>query len=987
MKPSIRSSLFLILPLILICSNSYARFATKDEFDFSVDFQNTEVQVNKDGTYEATIENQYTVLKESGRDRISKLIYSYAPDTSKFKIISAHTIVDGKTIEVPSNMIEDKSVASTAQGFDKNNQVMVAYPQVSVGAQIYIKYSMTVKKVPIPGFFSMHFGYGLGMIETSGTTTLTSALPLKFSKNDQIDGLKITDEKVGKLQKITITQTKPAFNKVMEESNPMMDSGSYSSAEVSSADSWNIIARTYSEGFNQRLKEALPKTFSQIAVDAKKMSTPEEQIRFVTTTLAKKVTYLGDWRTTNGKYAPRAFKDVEATGVGDCKDYATVTSAILQKLGIKSEVAIVGLSLNQVDNMKAGGMPGVLPFTLPTASLFNHAIVKLSVKDKTYWIDPTNSANLVTSPSYLISGKPVLVLNSKNSKLETIPELTPDQSKTIITKTVDLGNDHSIEAQGLVHFSGINAAGVTTVTKNLSKTQIDGLYTALASSETKTSWSHVDDVTSENASEIDAKVKYSSEHLKQKDASNFIYQFPLDQRLLLFSADHSKRVSNMYLGNIDTIERNYTFKNLTLKGDGPSECWAVSPWGELSRKVEQKDGVLTVKEKYSSKKTMITATELKSKDFDIFKDNVIRCLRSSAFTYSSNPSNEKEKDSAVKVTTNDKPETDEELEKDYKIAKEILIRSGPQSNSDQLHAKSIFEKYISKHPNHAGSRINLALITLDLGYLKGNTFASENLNIAEASLKKAIEIDPKLPLAYCQLARIYSLQKKFKESDDSINETLKLDPEFSEAYAVKGLNLNLQDKLNAAVESYKKAAEFSKDDIAKSGFYDRMGLILMKITLYDEALDYFEKALDIQPKNAWIHHNYSLLLGAMYRFDDAIEQSEKALKLADFGAAHSYLANLYFAKGEKIYWKEKDQDEGLKYFQKALEQDPSHQNAMCGVAYYYFDQSKKSDKKKDPLDQAKTRFQKVLSINSNHVWAKKGLDLVNKELSRVPASE
>ena len=58
----------------------------------------------------------------------------------------------------------------------------------------------------------------------------------------------------------------------------------------------------------------------------------------------------------------------------------------------------------------------------------------------------------------------------------------------------------------------------------------------------------------------------------------------------------------------------------------------------------------------------------------------------------------------------------------------------------------------------------------------------EEYEIAKISSRKAIEINPDHPIAYCNLSNIFRAYGKLKESEMSIYKALKIEPNLTKAY-------------------------------------------------------------------------------------------------------------------------------------------------------------------------------------------------------------
>jgi hypothetical protein len=79
-----------------------------------------------------------------------------------------------------------------------------------------------------------------------------------------------------------------------------------------------------------------------------------------------------------GGYVPRPPKEVIASGYGDCKDKSLLLMAMLDQMGIPADVALANLDTGRG-----------LKDRLPGLYAFNHAIVRVTLHDRSVWMDPT----------------------------------------------------------------------------------------------------------------------------------------------------------------------------------------------------------------------------------------------------------------------------------------------------------------------------------------------------------------------------------------------------------------------------------------------------------------------------------------------------------------------------------------------------------------------------------------------------------------------
>ncbi len=157
-----------------------------------------------------------------------------------------------------------------------------------------------------------------------------------------------------------------------------------------------------------------------------------------------------DWVTANirylavllgtGRVVPNPPETVIANGHGDCKDVATLMSALLAAKGIASEYALI--NTNPVYRLDAS----------PLAGSFNHVIVY--IPDLELYADPTAAVSFVGRLPRADRGKPVL----RVSKHQVIEARTPigavDDNVARISTRLKVGADEIVHGETQVEGSG-----------------------------------------------------------------------------------------------------------------------------------------------------------------------------------------------------------------------------------------------------------------------------------------------------------------------------------------------------------------------------------------------------------------------------------------------------------------------------------------------------------------------------------------------------
>ena len=145
---------FIVLSFIFFSSSVTARWASQKDADLRYDLWRSLIKVEKDSTYTKEVEFKIKILKDSAIDSFGSFLLTYNGSSQKVEILSAKTINNGKEFPVDLKFIEDKPLASSSNAFDQTRQILIAFPHVQIGSDVYIRYRYHFKTVPYKGFFS-----------------------------------------------------------------------------------------------------------------------------------------------------------------------------------------------------------------------------------------------------------------------------------------------------------------------------------------------------------------------------------------------------------------------------------------------------------------------------------------------------------------------------------------------------------------------------------------------------------------------------------------------------------------------------------------------------------------------------------------------------------------------------------------------------------------------------------------------------------------
>ena len=167
----------------------------------------------------------------------------------------------------------------------------------------------------------------------------------------------------------------------------------------------------------------------------------------------------------------------------------------------------------------------------------------------------------------------------------------------------------------------------------------------------------------------------------------------------------------------------------------------------------------------------------------------------------------------------------------------------------------------------------------------------------------------------------------------------------AEEYAHRGLEAQQQGDSEQAIQYYNKAIDLDPND-AKV-YYNR-GVAYGNKGELDQAIQDFTKAIDLNPNDAIAYNNRGIAYGDKDDFDRAIQDYTKAIKRnSDYAEAYNNRGVAYGNKG--------DFDRAMQDYDKAIDLDPNDAIAYNnrGVAY----------RGKGKLDQAIQDYTKAIELN------------------------
>ena len=601
--------------LVFLSTNLHARWSTLQDSSIKTIYENANISINKDYTYESTVESLDEILKEQGRANYSKYTFQYDIKREKIEILKAYTIFEGKKYIVTEKEIENKPLASEAAALAEYGQISIVFPKVVVGAKIYLKYKVKVSDLAIPEYFGNFFSFGKGGYLENGTVTIDSAIPLYSLINDPNGVLDIkSDNKKNQFtKKFIINLKKPFISDLIDEPrNGDINPKHLTWVAIASENTWQSMHKKFIDKYSKTISQKLPADFEKIYEGAKQQKGEVKQINYITYSLNDKIQYLMDRRTISGNVFPRDLYEVAKTQYGDCKDFSFATGAILKKLGYNIDIVLV----------YRGEIYSEFRSPIPLWQ-FNHMMLKVRSKSgNVYWLDPTNFVSMANGIFPDIADRMALVISEKEAKYEKIPAIDPTKSKSFITKEylIDSDNvnvvfDANLSGQSFWHFNGLG--------KVYSKRRLEDTFFMIANGYKIVSpkdriSAKIPNLESRIVKDVEFRVEYKTNDLLFH--TNLGKGLKLRYKFLEFVNDTIEdNKIDFYIGtprtyNVKTVVKSKCIKNMkSLNFD------IDTTWIKLNRTAQciNKDTVITDNALF--KKSFIKNEEIKTDEFKKLK--------------------------------------------------------------------------------------------------------------------------------------------------------------------------------------------------------------------------------------------------------------------------------------------------------------------------------------------------------------------------------
>lgn len=209
-------------------------------------------------------------------------------------------------------------------------------------------------------------------------------------------------------------------------------------------------------------------------------------------------------------------------------------------------------------------------------------------------------------------------------------------------------------------------------------------------------------------------------------------------------------------------------------------------------------------------------------------------------------------------------------------------------------AIKMFQEAIRLDPNFARAHYTLGRCYVHHGQGYGG---QDYFELAEASLKRALDLDPKLAGAQLQMVYVYLNRGEKDKALATLAEARRHAPHDPTVFIIAGLLYRLNGLYDKALRQYDKLLELNPKDVVIA-CYNRGRLYTYRHE-YDKAIAEFEKARAVEPDHPLVKTFQAVTYFNMGRVDDCRRLVEEVMPLhAHFEPLQILLAWCHSTRGE-----------------------------------------------------------------------------------------
>jgi Domain of Unknown Function with PDB structure (DUF3857)/Transglutaminase-like superfamily len=388
---------------------------------------------------------RFKILTASAINLVSQQHEIFVEGMETLETVDAFTEKpDGTRVPVdPANILTRDAATGLQSTFSRDmKQRTVIFQDVQVGDTLVLTQRKETKRGLFPGQYFAHDGFPRTGPFVSAEIVIESPAGLDLQVKTTSTALTDTVEDVGNLRRHTIGLARTAFSLPEARSVSAVDVDPM--VFVSTFKSYVEMGRAYGEAAFP--KAAVTPEITALADEITKgIDNRRKQAMAIDAWMKKNIRYVGVY-LANGRVVPHDAASVLRNKFGDCKDKATLMSALLAAKGIASEHVLINF-----------GDTYTLPEP-PTMAALNHAILYLPEFD--LYDDPTAqfaAFGVLAAETY---DKPLVRVSPNGAMLGHTPPMKPQDHVASLHTSIKVAADGTVTGRTVERNTGIFAFGL-----------------------------------------------------------------------------------------------------------------------------------------------------------------------------------------------------------------------------------------------------------------------------------------------------------------------------------------------------------------------------------------------------------------------------------------------------------------------------------------------------------------------------------------------
>jgi tetratricopeptide (TPR) repeat protein len=235
-----------------------------------------------------------------------------------------------------------------------------------------------------------------------------------------------------------------------------------------------------------------------------------------------------------------------------------------------------------------------------------------------------------------------------------------------------------------------------------------------------------------------------------------------------------------------------------------------------------------------------------------------------------------------------------------------LLGLAAGNSGDLNEAIELIRKAIASNPYVPEYHSNLSRLLYD----------QSRIGEAIAEAQAAIQLLPRMAGAWVNLGRGLHRNGKPLEAASAFVEAARLEPGVAEFQRLAGSELLSAGQTQRAVQYLRGLVQISSEQQRGVAYYD-LGVALAASKQFDEAIDAYRQAVQLNPRDEWAWNNLGNTYMLAGRLPEAIEAVREAIRLKpDWGEAYCNLGGVLISQGEI--------ESAAEVFELALKKAPQH---------------------------------------------------------------